>query len=291
MKIQLKNDQLEVSFDSLGAELQSIKKDGLEYLWQADKAFWARHAPILFPIVGKLKNGHYHVGEDETSYEMGGHGFARDSEFALIHEDHNDLAFELSSNETTKVNYPFDFDLKVSYHLKENQLKIRYQVENNDEKTMYFGVGAHPAFNVPIDKGSFEDYMLTIFPLEERIFIPLDAPSGMIQLDGRKEVQVHQLPLQRELFKGDALVYSSSPEMEVTLTNHLDSHSVKMSWEGMPYFGLWSPYPAEAPFVCIEPWCGIADDGNTDGDLTNKFGINSLEPAETFSCEYTIEIN
>ncbi|HEY0221798.1 aldose 1-epimerase family protein [Lactovum miscens] len=291
MKNQLKNDQVEVIFDTFGAEMQSIKKDGIEYLWQGDKAFWARHSPVLFPIVGKLKNGEYHIGEDETNYKMGGHGFARDNDFELIHEDQNDLVFELTSNEDTKNIYPYDFNFKISYHLVDNKIRVRYVVENNDEKTMYFGIGAHPAFNVPFEKGDFEDYTLTIFPLEKRTFIPLNPPTGMIDLDAREEVHVHKLPLTRDLFNRDALVYTSSPKMEVTLTNNLDDHSVKVNWEEMPFFGLWSPYPAEAPFVCIEPWCGITDDDNTDGDITNKFGINSLEPAETFRCEYIIEIN
>ncbi|MDR0299045.1 MAG: aldose 1-epimerase family protein [Streptococcaceae bacterium] len=291
MENTLKNEQLEIKLDNFGAELQSIKKDGVEYLWQADAAFWARHAPVLFPIVGKLKNGQYHIGEDETNYKMGGHGFARDSDFVLVKEDKHELIYGLTADEETREKYPYDFDFRVSYHLKENKIRIRYEVENNDEKTMYFGVGAHPAFNVPFEQGSFEDYRLTISPAEKRTFVPLDPPSGMIDLDKREEVEVHELPLTHDLFKSDALIYSSSPEMEVSLTNLHDSRSVKVSWKNMPYFGLWSPYPAAAGFVCIEPWCGITDEDNTDGDLTTKFGINELEPNEKFMCEYIIEIN
>jgi galactose mutarotase-like enzyme len=291
MENTLKNDQLEIRVDTFGAELHSIRKDGVEYLWQADETFWARHAPVLFPIVGKLKNGHYHISEDSTNYKMGGHGFARDNDFTLIKADRNDLVYELASDDATHRSYPYEFDFKVSYHLKDNKIRVRYLVENNDEETMYFGLGAHPAFNVPLKQGTFEDYKLTISPAETRTFIPLDPSSGLIYLDKRQEITPQELSLTRELFKEDALVYTSSPEMEVALTNSHDSRSVKVHWKNMPYFGLWSPYPAEAPFVCIEPWCGIADEDNSDGDLTTKFGINELEPGESFACEYTIEIN
>ena len=288
MKNTLRNSQLTVVIDSFGAELNSIKSNDIEYLWQADQNFWARHAPVLFPIVGKLKNGEYHYREE--TYKMGGHGFARDSEFKLVKEDDDELIYELCQSEESLLHYPFKFTFRVFYTLNANKIKIRYEVKNDDEKFLNFGVGAHPAFNVPLKNGSFEDYTLTISPNEKRIFIPLNPASGTLKLDEKSEVDVSELPLTHQLFDQDALVYTSSDEMKVSLTNDLDEHSVTVTWKNMPYFGLWSPYPAEAPFVCIEPWCGIADDENTDGDLTTKFGINELAPEGKFSCEYIIEI-
>lgn len=289
VKAILENSELSVTVDSFGAEMHSILKDGAEYLWQADKKYWGRHAPVLFPIVGKLKNGEYHY--NDTTYKMGGHGFARDNEFKLISADNKKLVFELRENEDTLSQYPFHFEFRVIYQLNDNKIKVRYEVKNEDEKFMSFGVGAHPAFNVPTHNGSFEDYKLTISPAEKRTFIPLDPPSGTIKIDKKMDKVVDELPLTRELFDQDALVFTSSKETKVSLTNQLDSHSVSVSWKNMPYFGLWSPYPADAPFVCIEPWCGIADDVNTDGDITTKFGINELAPEGEFSCEYEIEIN
>ena len=288
MKATLENEFLSVTVDTLGAEMHSIKKEGAEYLWQADPKFWARHAPVLFPIVGKLKNGTYRYA-DQT-YKMGGHGFARDNEFKLVSTDNKRLVFELTSSEETKLQYPFEFIFKVIYEIHENQIKVRYVVKNEDEKFMNFSVGAHPAFNVPIKSGTFEDYQLTISPKEKRTFIPLDPPSGTLKLDKKSEVDLAELPLKRDLFDQDALVYTSSEQMKISLTNRLDDHGVSVSWTGMPFFGLWSPSPAQAPFVCIEPWCGAADDINTDGDITTKFGINELAPDEEFSCEYVIEI-
>lgn len=291
MKTVLKNSQLEVAIDTFGAEMHSIQKDGIEYLWQADAKFWGRHAPVLFPIVGKLKNGTYNY--DGKAYKMGGHGFARDNEFELVSADENQVRFELRQSDETLAHYPFKFTFNVSYELNGNKIKVRYEVSNEDEKEMKFGVGAHPAFNVPLieGKGSFEDYKLTISPAEKRTFIPLDPPSGTLKVAEKKEVEVAELPLTRELFEQDALVYSSSEAMKVSLTNSQDAHSVSLSWQNMPYFGLWSPYPAEAPFVCIEPWCGLADDAATSGDLASKFGINTLAPKAKFACEYEIEIN
>lgn len=288
MNYTLKNDHLNVVVDTFGAEMHSIQHDDIEYLWQADAKFWGRHAPVLFPIVGKLKNGEYRY--NDKTYKMGGHGFARDNDFELIKKSADELVFELRDNEDSLNHYPFHFVFHVSYKLVDNKIRVRYEVKNEDEKFMSFGVGAHPAFNVPLKNGTFEDYQLTISPDEKRTFIPLDPPSGTLKLDERVESQVSQLPLTRALFDKDALVYTSSKEMKVSLTNKLDDHGVSLTWKNMPYFGLWSPYPNEAPFVCIEPWCGIADDENTDGDITNKFGINQLAPEGKFSCEYTIEI-
>jgi galactose mutarotase-like enzyme len=291
MKTILENEFLTVAVDTFGAEMHSVQKDGIEYLWQADKSFWARHAPVLFPIVGKLKDGQYCY--DDTIYEMSGHGFARDNEFQLVKSDNDELVYELRESDESLKHYPFKFIFRVSYKLTDNKIRVRYDVKNEDEKFMSFGVGAHPAFNVPLENGSFEDYTLTISPDEKRTYIPLDVARGTLKLSQTSEVEVQDLPLTRELFAKDALVYTSSvsKEMSVALTNSLDNRSVTVTWKDMPYFGLWSLYPADAPFVCIEPWCGIADDQETDGDLTTKFGINELAPEGHFSCEYVIEIN
>lgn len=288
MKHTLESEQVKIVVDTFGAELHSIQHDDIEYLWQADPEFWGRHAPVLFPIVGKLKNGIYHY--DEKTYNMGGHGFARDSEFKLVKQDNDELIYELRESDESLQQYPFKFIFRVSYKLTNNKIRVRYEVKNEDKKFMSFGVGAHPAFNVPLKSGTFEDYRLVVSPDEQRTFIPLDAPSGTLKLDEKIEVQVNELPLNRELFNQDALVYTSSKEMKVELLNDLDDHAVTVTWKNMPFFGLWSPYPKNAPFVCIEPWCGIADDENTDGDIMTKFGINELAPEGKFSCEYVIEV-
>lgn len=162
---------------------------------------------------------------------MGGHGFARDNDFELIKKSADELVFELRDNEDSLNHYPFHFVFRVSYKLVDNKIRVRYEVKNEDEKFMSFGVGAHPAFNVPLKNGTFEDYQLTISPDEKRTFIPLDPPSGTLKLDERVESQVSQLPLTRALFDKDALVYTSSKEMKVSLTNKLDDHGVSLTWK------------------------------------------------------------
>jgi galactose mutarotase-like enzyme len=285
----MSNDVLKITIDTFGAELTSIKKDEIEYLWQGDPAFWARQAPVLFPIVGKLKNGSY-TYNDET-FKLGGHGFARDNEFEVLDSDADEVIFELKDSKATKAVYPFDFRLRITYKLKGNQLTVKWEVKNQDVKELFFGIGAHPAFNVPLESGNFEDYKLTLNPAQARQFIPLDAAAGTLKLDEKHELAQNEFALTRELFKNDALIFETPEATEVVLSNSVNDRSVKVSWENMPFVGLWSPYPREAPFVCIEPWCGIADDENTDGDLTTKFGINSLASGKKFKASYTIEIN
>lgn len=286
--INLSSDVLNVAIQPFGAELQSIQKEGVEYLWQGDPDFWARKAPVLFPIVGKLKNGTY-TYQDEI-YKMGGHGFARDSKFELLESEVDKAVFELKANRETLAVYPFDFRLRITYQLRDNVLNVKWEVKNLDDQDIYFGIGAHPAFNVPLVNGDFEDYQLSISPAKPHQFIPLDPETGVLHLSQVKEISQNVYPLSRELFQKDALIFETPEATEVSLTNRLDNRAVTITWEDMPFVGLWSPYPAEAPFVCIEPWCGIADDQNTDGDITTKFGINSLARGKKFKAAYTITI-
>lgn len=287
--VNLSNDVLNIAIQKFGAELHAIQKDGIEYLWQGNPDFWARQAPILFPIVGKLKNGSY-TFENET-FKLGGHGFARDQAFELIEKDADKAVFELRANRETLAVYPFEFRLRVTYVLKGHDLTVKWEVKNLDEKDLYFGIGAHPAFNVPLENGSFEDYQLSISPAKSRQFIPLNPETGVLDLTQKAVLNQSQFNLRRDLFKQDALIFETPEATEVLLSNTKDDRSVKIAWDNMPFVGLWSPYPADAPFVCIEPWCGIADDANTDGDLTTKYGINTLAHGKKFKASYTITIH
>lgn len=287
--VNLSNDVLNIAIQKFGAELHAIQKDGIEYLWQGNPDFWARQAPILFPIVGKLKNGTY-TFENET-FKLGGHGFARDQAFELIEKDADKVVFELRANRETLAVYPFEFRLRVTYVLKGHDLTVKWEVKNLDEKDLYFGIGAHPAFNVPLENGSFEDYQLSISPAKSRQFIPLNPETGVLDLTQKAVLNQSQFNLRRDLFKQDALIFETPEATEVLLSNTKDDRSVKIAWDNMPFVGLWSPYPADAPFVCIEPWCGIADDANTDGDLTTKYGINTLAHGKKFKASYTITIH
>ena len=285
----ISNQQLQVEINTFGAELQSVKRDGIEYLWQGDAKFWGRQAPVLFPIVGKLKDGHF-VYNDET-YILGGHGFARDKAFEIIDSSEHEVVYELRADKETLQVYPFDFRLRIKYKLAGNQLSVKWEVKNQGQDEMLFGIGAHPAFNVPLENATFEDYQLTISPEKSRTFIPINVATGTLELSKKYHRDDNVFKVSRELFKSDALIFETDGKTEVLLSNTINERSVKVSWEDMPFVGLWSTYPNDAPFVCIEPWCGIADDMNTDGDLTTKFGINSLAAKRKFSATYMITIN
>ncbi|MBS7576086.1 MULTISPECIES: aldose 1-epimerase family protein [unclassified Enterococcus] len=282
--IELKNQFLKVKISSFGAELTSIQSinDQYEYLWQADPSYWNRHAPILFPIVGKLKNDQfiYH----DTRYQLSQHGFARDLNFQVIEVEAQKAVFELRYTLNSLSVFPFKFSLKVIYRLKDNEITVSYQVANlSNDEMMYFSIGAHPAFNVP----NFESAKLCFSPQAEVTQIPV-TDEVLLRLDETSKVILTELPLSRDLFKDGVLVYETSGRNSVILELTDINKKIEVSYDNMNYLGLWSPYPKEAPFVCIEPWCGVADDQFSNGKLNEKYGINRLKPTELFEKNYKL---
>lgn len=288
--LQIKNDKICATFDRKGAELVSLKDvaTGLEFLWQADADFWGRHAPILFPIVGKLKGDKYIY--DEKEYALSQHGFARDQVFRVQSETPNSLSFSLSSNEETKESYPFDFQLLICYQIHKNHLVVNYRVTNKGKSKMYFGIGGHPAFNVPLDSNlDFEDYHIKLESTEPVSRLPLDG--AYIHLEKKTVVQkLLDIPLRHDIFSQDALIYATTGPTKLTLEAQNSASKVVVSYDQMPFVGLWSPFPKKAPFVCLEPWQGLADTIDSKGELTQKLGINQLEPNRDFECSYTIHV-
>ena len=281
MTVIIQNDQLIAEIAEHGAELISLKskEHGLEYIWQGDPAYWGRHAPVLFPFVGRLKDDQY-VYQGKT-YQMGQHGFARDMDFEVIEHGQEMASFILRSTPETLEKYPFDFELVISYELGGDGITVHYQVAN---------IGGHPAFNVPLEEGlSFEDFYLAFSPLKSRLRLPLKGP--FIDMDQKTLGQTNtNLALNRELFEQDALVFETRGLNAYAIRSEKSSHSVTLSYKDMPYVGIWSPYPKEAPFVCIEPWCGIADTVNSSGNLMEKVGINQLGAHEIFKTKYSITV-
>lgn len=288
MTVQIENDFLIATIAEEGAELISLKskKHQIEYLWQGDPKFWGRHAPVLFPIVGRLKNDQY-TFENQT-FSMSQHGFARDSLFEVIEHAPELASFSLKSDKETKQKYPFDFELILSYELEEDQLIVKYQVENTGNKEMYFSIGGHPAFNVPLEQHlTFDDYFLGFSPQKSRIQIPLSGPYADFEHKTLGQTNT-SLDLRRELFKNDAVIFETKGVNTFTIETDESPHSISLSYTDMPYVGIWSPYDKEAPFICIEPWCGIADEVNTNGKLVDKKGINRLAAADIFKTQYTL---
>lgn len=285
--IQIENSRLRVSIHPLGAELKSVfhKDYNLEYIWQGDPAFWAKSSPVLFPIVGELKDKTYRY--KGQSYQLSRHGFAREKEFAVSSRDENVVTFTLESSAETKAVYPFDFRFSITYTLEEDTLQVRYGVSNRSEGEMLFSVGGHPAFNLPLAEGtSYTDYRLAFAENETAGRWPI-SKQGLIEKEPQPLLQnSNVLPLSKELFAKDAVVLKHLQSDNVQLLSDKTEHGLKFSFDGFPYLGLWAAPGAD--FLCIEPWCGIADSVDADGNLENKEGINRLVAGESFAAEWIV---
>jgi len=284
--IQLTNGDLAVSIQEKGAELQSLQLNGLEYLWQANAAHWSKHSPVLFPIVGALKDGKYFFNNKE--YKLSRHGFARDKTFEAEKTSPASAVFTLRSDEQTLAVYPFQFIFRIKYEIKDATLSCTYHVTNGGEHTMYFSVGGHPAFNVPLISGlKYTDYVLG-FNDDEKLNRYLlhkgltGTETEKIQLDKRT------LRLEPSLFYTDAIVLKHINSDEIKLYSNTDPHGLKFKFSNFPYFGIWAA--VDAPFVCLEPWFGIADSIHHDQQLIHKEGINRLSPGESWQRTWSVEL-
>lgn len=284
--ITIENEKLRVQISPKGAELQSVQRKDhqLEYLWSGDPAFWGKKSPILFPIVGGLKNNQYRF--NGQAYELGRHGFARDREFAAAGQSGHAATFTLSSDADTLSRYPFPFRLAVDYSVEADALTVRYTVENTGDSPMFFSIGAHPAFRVPLAEGTaFNDYALHFNATENAGLWPL-SPEGTIQ-DAPVAFfsNTQELPLQKELFYKDALVFKHLASNAISIRSGKTPRGIEVRFPGFPYMGIWSA--KDADFVCIEPWCGIADPVSASGELTEKEGIIELAPGGIFQRAWT----
>lgn len=282
--IILQNDFLIVKIAELGAELKSVAdiNNPYEYMWQGEAPFWKRTAPVLFPIVGALKDKtYYYQGQ---AYTMGQHGFARDCEFQVVSQDEQQVTLELRATEATKKNYPFDFTLKISYILNERVLAVGYQVENpSTEETLWFSIGAHPAFNAELLQGTCE----ILFEQPENLNTEIiDLERGLIKREFRPMGdQADSLRLSPSVFDQDALIFGHLKSRYVAIQNATSNRRIAMSLVGVPKLGIWTD---KGPFVCLEPWWGIADYVDTNQKLEDKEMIKNLKPGNGFQCGYDI---
>lgn len=268
---------LEIKTKKSGAELTSIKLNGIEKLHQGE-THWKRHAPILFPIVGQLKEGKTII--DNKTYEMSQHGFARDMEFEEI--DSN--TFVLKSSKETLEKFPFEFELYVKYTIEDDELTTTYQVINKDTKTMYFGLGGHPAFICNYETGNYQirfnekENSIEFMQLENGLISNEKAPNIL------KENAIDLLP---DTFEKDAIIMKNIKSNKVTLYNKKERNKLlEFDFTGFPYLALWSK--KGAPFVCIEPWYNTADKIDSNGHFEEKENIFKLEPEEKFECRYKV---
>lgn len=285
---QLKSDSLTVTLTALGAEITSLTdNEGTEYIWNADEKYWKRHTPLLFPIVGKVLEGKYSVGQEE--YLLSPHGFARDMEFEIEAKSEAAITFVLNSSLKTKTMYPFDFCLKVIYTLKEKVLDITYEVINQGHDKMYFKIGAHPAFMCPLFKEeTIEDYYLE-FEKEEKATEIIVTPDVYLS-DETRVFSGKKIALTKALFKEGPLVFTNYQSKSMSLGSLRHNKKLTVTFEGFPFLGIWSTLDA-APFVCIEPWHGHADYVDDSNEISKKKDIITLESMATFNCVHSMQIS
>ncbi len=284
MLVTLKKGNFEISADSFGAELHSVKLDGREYLWQCGDA-WKRYAPILFPFICSPKDKKYLAGGREYTMPAN-HGFARDSRFELLSADESSVSFVLkASDETLKV-YPYDFEFTVTYSIEEGKVTVGNRVVNKGKEDMYFYVGGHPAFNCPLDKGlEFEDYYVE-YSNAETIVQPV--PNGeRTVVDGSSK-----LPLTRALFDFDVIMKDNPASNSVTLKSDKSDSFVRVDFSDSRCIAVWSPTGDDnAKFVCLEPWTSVpiyADDDYPD--IENKPHAIKLGAGKAFDYCYSITV-
>ena len=290
MIYSLENSSIKITASTHGGEIHSItsKVDGTEYLWDGNPECWKYHAPILFPIVGKVVDSKYRV--DGKTYELPQHGLARTSEFKLDSKTDNEVTFELTFSEESLKVYPYKFSLKSTYTLDDNTVKVTYSVKNLDNKKIYFSIGTHPAFICPITQNEkLEDCYLEFSEKETSDRKVLTTEGYLSHNENECLNSTDVLTLSKELFKDDALVFDNLKSDKITIKSRNNSKALTVDFNGFPYMGIWAP-KAGAPFVCIEPWFGHADYEDFNGEFSKKEGIITLEVEKEFSCTYKVTV-
>lgn len=309
----IQNGLLTVAINSYGAELQSIQDtSGTEYLWEGNKKFWGRRSPILFPIVGSLKEKQYIYRG--TAYPMSQHGFARDMEFTLSTLEKSECWYCLEANDETKKKYPFPFKLEIGYQLSGRKLHVLWRVSNTGKEKMYFSIGAHPAFCCPLwntsdrtteqalkKRGEERKYYYLEFEGVQELKVSiLDRECGLLLPQTEKLLlpeqgsipQNGQIAIEEHLFDGDALVIEHCQTKKVSLCTPDKRPYLSVAFDA-PLFGVWSPAANDGtipPFICIEPWYGRCDRVEFSGELSEREWGNQLQAGEEFQADYEIEI-
>ena len=276
----LSNDLLEVKIESHGAELQSIesKRSHHQYLWQGDARFWGRRSPVLFPIVGAVWNGVFHM--DGQEYPMGQHGFARDREFLLVEKDSASICHRLVSDEESRRIYPFDFQLEIVHKLKRNCVTVEWKVRNPGDNRLYFSIGGHPGFCVEKHVGS-----RLVFEGKETLSrVAIDLKTEGVDVEHPETIRLKKGAFQVEehTFDRDALIFDHGQVKQVSLENADGTRLVTLRCPDALSVGIWSPVGKQAPFICLEPWIGRCDNSGFTGELKDKFDVQSLEAGECF---------
>lgn len=291
MKHTVRNEYMTVSAVEKGAELHSILgADGTEYLWQGDPQYWADRALNIFPYVARLTEGSYYM--DGQLHSMAIHGLAPYAQFRVVSNDGRTMVLEMTDTAETREQYPRRFAFRVIYALKGRVLETVYEVENRDDRIMYFGLGGHPGFNVPMIPGKeFSDYRLRfgqacsprLVCFNEACFVT--GEEKPYPLTGGDTIALHH-----NMFDDDAIVLTNMAH-QITLETDGDSHRVTVTFPQMDYLGLWHWPRTDAPYICIEPWCSLPSRAGEIAVFEKQRDLIALEPGRTYRNTWTIEIN
>lgn len=279
----ISNSILSAKINHKGAELISLQSVDTkrEYIWEGNPDFWGKHSPILFPIVGTLKNNSYQY--KDKIYSLARHGFARDYDFQLVSQEKDKVVFSLQDNEVTFNIFPFQFELQLIYTLKKSELIVTYKVINNSVEIMPFSIGGHPAFAL---QNQFDHYSLQFESGEKLMSFQLENDL----LSNKTEdiaLKNNQLPLTYSLFENDAVVFKSLSSKQIQILEN-DTPILNFKFNDFPNFGIWTKM--NAPFICLEPWLGYADTTNSNGNIFEKEGIQLLESNSYATYSFSMEI-
>ena len=288
----LENDVLKIQIDSHGAEIKSVvnKSTGMEYMWCGDSKFWGRTSPVLFPIVGSVKDKRYKY--NGRTFFMGQHGFARDMEHMVLTQSTDEIWFMLYESDETLIIYPFTFMLNIGYKLIGNEVKIMWKITNPSTERLYFSIGAHPAFNCPLDGDDKSGYKLYFGTASDCVYYRgLNTDTGLALNESRElHLDNGYLQLTDGIFDRSAMIFENSRVGVVALVDKNGNKYVTVEFD-TPLFGIWSPEGKNAPFVCIEPWYGRCDAEDFEGSFEDREYSNLLEPGGKFEREYKIIYN
>lgn len=290
MLITIQNDSLALTVDTLGAQMMSIRSfDGCEYLWQGDPKYWADRSPTLFPFIGRSTHNSYRL--HGKVYPMGIHGFAASGAFDLKEQANDRLVLVLSSNPEMLKQYPFAFALEIAYRLRGNTIAVSYVVHNMSEETMPFGIGGHPGFRVPLERGEcFTDYVLEFSQNCDPDRVGFTRDVYLSGYDSPYPLQDSRIiPLCHELFDEDAIILKNM-DREVTLRSLVSGRRVTVSFPDMPYVGFWHWPKTDAPYVCIEPWSSLPARQDIVEECSCKSDLIRLGPGKKYENIWTITI-
>ncbi|SEJ33032.1 Galactose mutarotase [Dyadobacter koreensis] len=286
----IENDILKIGVNELGAELCQIqsKLSGKEYMWDANPDIWGSYAPVLFPVIGAVKNGYVLIKGKE--FKVPRHGFVRNNpNVKLIEESRDSLTYGLKFSEKTLSIYPYEFDFLITFSLEGNKITVSHKIVNLGKQTMFFSLGGHPAFKCPVnDDEVYEDYYLE-FEKTENASTWLLAKDGLVGRETKLMIEnTNILPLDSSMFDNDALIFKNLNSKSVSLKSKKSSQVLHVEYSDFPYLGIWAK--PNAHFVCIEPWLGIAETADSDQNFETKEGILKLDAGNTFKASYSIEI-